>query len=256
MKTYSVYVHTCPNGKKYVGITSKDPKRRWLGGKNYRGNVHFTRAINKFGWENINHEIIMSDVSEKTASETEIELILKLNTMNPKFGYNNTTGGEIGKEYSEESIKKMSENRKNIYCGKDHYCFGKNYIEIFGEEGIKKNLENARVRWTGDGNPNRKNPKFGSDNPNFHRVHSKETIQRMIDSHTNRKLKIGDGLKIIKMYYETDMDQKSIAEIYGVSRQTIGDVIHQRISAYETSEYVKPTDKIIRKRAKHDGKRN
>ena len=31
-ETYSVYEHICPNGKRYIGITSRNPKLRW--GKN------------------------------------------------------------------------------------------------------------------------------------------------------------------------------------------------------------------------------
>lgn len=29
---YSVYKHTAPNGKVYIGITGKDPEKRWLNG--------------------------------------------------------------------------------------------------------------------------------------------------------------------------------------------------------------------------------
>ena len=38
---YFVYVHSCPNGKKYVGITRQIPKKRWNNGYGYVKNEHF-----------------------------------------------------------------------------------------------------------------------------------------------------------------------------------------------------------------------
>lgn len=36
MKKYFLYKHTFPNGKVYIGITSRvNPERRWLGGRGY-----------------------------------------------------------------------------------------------------------------------------------------------------------------------------------------------------------------------------
>ena len=45
MKEYTVYVHISPNGKRYYGITMQEVNKRWLNGKGYRGNKHFTNAI-------------------------------------------------------------------------------------------------------------------------------------------------------------------------------------------------------------------
>lgn len=32
MENYKVYMHTLPNGKRYVGITKQEPEKRWLNG--------------------------------------------------------------------------------------------------------------------------------------------------------------------------------------------------------------------------------
>lgn len=56
-KLYTVYRHISPNGKAYVGITSKSVKDRWQNGKGYWFNKHFTAAINKYGWDSFKHEI-------------------------------------------------------------------------------------------------------------------------------------------------------------------------------------------------------
>ena len=56
-KTYTVYCHTSPSGKRYVGITCKSLNSRWQNGKGYLYNKHFYSAIQKYGWENFKHEI-------------------------------------------------------------------------------------------------------------------------------------------------------------------------------------------------------
>lgn len=54
MASYTVYMHTFPNGKRYVGITCQDVSRRWRDGKGYDEQaVH--GAILKYGWNNIQH---------------------------------------------------------------------------------------------------------------------------------------------------------------------------------------------------------
>ena len=53
-----VYVHVFPNGKRYVGITTQKPSKRWQRGKNYTHNLRLERAIKKYGWDNIKHIII------------------------------------------------------------------------------------------------------------------------------------------------------------------------------------------------------
>lgn len=45
MGTYTVYKHTSPNGKVYIGITKLSVERRWQEGKNYKTSSHFNNAI-------------------------------------------------------------------------------------------------------------------------------------------------------------------------------------------------------------------
>lgn len=99
---YKVYMHIAPNNKKYIGITScDDPEKRWRKGKGYYKNKHFTNAIKRYGWENIEHKILYEDLEKEEAQTKEIELIKKHKSNNVKYGYNNTKGGEnifIGKD--------------------------------------------------------------------------------------------------------------------------------------------------------------
>jgi len=90
---YCVYKHTCPNGKAYIGITGRDPESRWASGHGYDSQV-FGRAVKKYGWKNIKHEILLSGLSQEEAESAEIELIEKYGTFNPGNGYNMDKGGK------------------------------------------------------------------------------------------------------------------------------------------------------------------
>ena len=94
-KKYVLYIHTNKiNNKKYVGITSQDPSRRWGSkGQKYIECPYFWSAIQKYGWENFDHEIVCENQTREEACEMEISIIEKLNTCNPEYGYNLSAGG-------------------------------------------------------------------------------------------------------------------------------------------------------------------
>lgn len=93
-KNYKVYIHTCPNGKKYVGITRRNVKDRWQSGHGYKSNSRFYNAILKYGWGNIKHEILFDGLTQEEAYKLEIEMIALNESNNPNYGYNQTEGGE------------------------------------------------------------------------------------------------------------------------------------------------------------------
>ena len=112
---FCVYVHTSPSGKKYVGITSQQLKDRWgISGKGYIENKHFWNAIKKYGWDKFTHEIVTRDVDLEEASRIECALIKHYNSMNPEYGYNQTTGGNWSKP-SSEVRKKLSDSQKLVW---------------------------------------------------------------------------------------------------------------------------------------------
>ena len=73
-KTYKVYKHVFPNGKVYVGITSRSLKIRWDHGKGYSYNSRINNAINKYGWSNVKHYVLKEQFTEAEAKQKEIEL--------------------------------------------------------------------------------------------------------------------------------------------------------------------------------------
>lgn len=100
---WTVYIHIVPdsvNGcghdKYYVGVTCQDVKKRWgnSSGILYRKCRLFYDAIQKYGWDNIEHEIIASNLNEDEAYKFEKLLISKLKTYDENFGYNLTRGGK------------------------------------------------------------------------------------------------------------------------------------------------------------------
>lgn len=128
---YTIYKHTSPSGKVYIGITKRKPEYRWNKGKGYREDqIIFYRAIKKYGWDNFTHEIIYTDLSEKDAKNLEISLIKQYKLIN--LSYNITDGGDGGrglhnkrKKHSEETKKKMSKSRKGLFTGEKNPMYGR-----------------------------------------------------------------------------------------------------------------------------------
>lgn len=111
---YTVYKHTTPNGKSYVGITSKPVEERWLkGGRGYK-KMTFWRAIEKYGWDNIKHEILLEGLSKEEAEKIERELIAEYHLTDRRFGYNNDNGGKCVGRLTEESKQKIRDKKKGV----------------------------------------------------------------------------------------------------------------------------------------------
>lgn len=150
MKNYIVYRHVNKiNGKVYVGITSTTPEKRWKNGKGY-SNMHFGRAIEKYGWCNFEHEIIASGLSRKDACEMERLLIKAHKSANPLYGYNETDGGDGGgmirKHHTKESKEKISKARKKDGFTETH----KKHISE-SKQGVKHHFAKKVYQYTKDG---------------------------------------------------------------------------------------------------------
>lgn len=113
-ENYTVYMHRFPNGKIYIGITCQNPEERWRGGAGYKAQlVH--RAIEKYGWDAIQHIILFDGLCKEEAEQKEIELIKLFSSNNPEFGYNVENGGNCIGTHSEITKRKIAEsNRRRI----------------------------------------------------------------------------------------------------------------------------------------------
>jgi hypothetical protein len=125
------------NNKKYIGITSRKVNERWRNGNGYKENKHFWNAIEKYGWDNFSHEILIENISLKEAFKQELEFSTKYDTINPDFGYNNIVGSGGYFNASDEYKQKLSDSSLKL---DDDPKFGKS-LNIKTIESIKKNID-------------------------------------------------------------------------------------------------------------------
>lgn len=199
--TYTVYRHITPNGKIYVGITSINPKTRWHNGLGYRNNPHFYRAIQKYGWNNIKHEIMFNNLSKEEASFAERVCISTWDLTNPNRGYNINKGGITGDRMSNDTKKKLSDINRGkklsqetkdkismAFTGEKHPFYGKHHTE---ESRKKMSLR-----------------KSGCNHPNYGRHLSRDIRQKISSAHK--------GIK---------HSQKTIQKIYGANNHSARPVV-------------------------------
>ena len=127
-KLFIIYKHTSPSNKVYIGITQQKIHKRFQNGMGYKHNKYFSKAIQKYGWNNFKHEILFDNLSKEEVFKKEIELIAYYKSNNREFGYNLSSGGEFnvpsedgiknlikintGKRLSKETKSKISQTQK------------------------------------------------------------------------------------------------------------------------------------------------
>lgn len=124
MNGHIIYRHIFPNGKSYIGQCRGETiidagRHRWMKGEGYKGQKVYN-AIKKYGWDNIQHEILVVAYSQEEANEKEIYYIEKYDTTNDSKGYNVSKGGSSNdqgkgsrtKEYMAAHCKKWMDKNK------------------------------------------------------------------------------------------------------------------------------------------------
>ena len=118
---FVVYRHIFPNGKIYIGITSKAPALRWKkDGVGYKGQTHLYNAIKKYGWNNIKHEILFKNLTQEEAEQKEIELIQKCKSDQKEYGYNHAKGGMINRGYTFKHSEEVKKKLSKMMIGNNH----------------------------------------------------------------------------------------------------------------------------------------
>lgn len=248
MDTYTVYKHTCPNGKVYIGITQQLPENRWINGYGYKKQI-FYRAILKYGWENIKHEILYYNLTEKEAKEKEIELIYKYNSTSPKHGYNVVEGGQgttgyhhtkatktkmrnlkLGKTLSDKHSLKISQAHR----AKNNFNFAKLTVEQVLE--IKKLLVSTDISFK------EISEKYHVSQGNIERINKKELWQHIKIENDNKYIRYRNKdrtviksktansklneemVKEIRIKFMDGASNKEIMETYGLAKTTVKDL--------------------------------
>ena len=131
---YSVYKHSSPSNKVYIGITRMIPEKRWRNGEGYKHNNHFYSAILKYGWDSFKHEILFTGLTKSEAEEKEIELIALYKSTNREYGYNIESGGNAVDKIALESKQKMSLSHKGVPLSEKHI------------QGLRRGRKNRKIQ--------------------------------------------------------------------------------------------------------------
>lgn len=92
-RKYIIYQHTTPSGKVYIGQTCQEnPKQRWHNGAGYKSCKLFYNSIKKYGWDNIEHQILHTGLTKEKADIMEKCYIRFFKRKN--ISLNLTDGGE------------------------------------------------------------------------------------------------------------------------------------------------------------------
>lgn len=91
---YLYLITNTVNDKKYIGITN-NPKKRWSAHKNNQNpNMAIAKAIQKYGADNFNFQILLSGISIEQIDDLEIKYIKEYHThISEGKGYNISKGG-------------------------------------------------------------------------------------------------------------------------------------------------------------------
>lgn len=148
-KLYRLYVHEFPDGKKYFGITTNKPERRWQNGFGYRHQTDFYKAILECGWDNMAHRVIKEGLTKEEAERLETEYIKRYDTMNPNKGYNRAEGAMSGYHLTDEHRKKIGQANSGVNNGMYGHKYTEEERRKMSEESVwrgRKHTEESRKK--------------------------------------------------------------------------------------------------------------
>ena len=224
---YTVYKHTSPDGKVYIGSTSLNPKYRWNYGKGYKRCTRFFKAINEIGWDNFEHEILFENLSQSEAEKIEEEYIKKYKSTDEKFGFNMADGASLigykrteetkqrmseaqkGRKIKPESIKKRSEKVKanRTYAGKNNGMYGRHHTKEtrekirlsntgkkHTEESRKKMSESRKgIKQSEEAKAKKREKMIGERNPFYGRKHTEESRSKVSEKNSKKVICLETG---------------------------------------------------------------
>lgn len=151
-------MHISPSGKKYIGQTCQKLNRRWRNGLGYKRNPYFWRAIEKYGWDNIEHKVIFQCESLEETNRMEEWLIACHRSNDPRYGYNISAGAD-GKGIVAESTKELlRQNHKGFFQGAENPNYGRVHTE-----SERRKMSEANKRYFADHGHGTRHGKKASD---------------------------------------------------------------------------------------------
>lgn len=219
INSYCVYKHTFPNDKIYIGITLRNPLKRWgHKGYGYRQQNLMYNAINKYDWDNIKHEILFTDLTKQQAEQKEVQLIAKYKSNQYEYGYNIENGGNSTGKHSTYTRNKISasnkgktfteEHKRHISKAKKGYKPSQQTIDRLKAIASKPRSEQAKI--------NISKGKLGSKNPMYNKRWNDN--QRKAHEGIGRKVKQLDNEDNIVNVYSTITEA---SKILGIDKRNI-----------------------------------
>lgn len=188
MEEWSVYRHTSPSGKVYIGITQQKPEYRWRDGKGYKYNAHFYSAIKKYGWENFTHEVLFRGLTQEDAEDIEKRLVKEADSTNKLHGYNVAEGGHV---LTEESRRKIGETRKARKI--KPWSLGRHLSEETKEKISASRKGQKGTPWTEEQRAKGRAAKLGPNNPNYGKPMNPELKAKLIEMKKRPVVQITDA---------------------------------------------------------------
>lgn len=114
---YTIYMYTAPDGRKYIGKTRlQQGERAGAKGAGYKTCGRFWKAIQQFGWDSFDYQVLdtvpLSD--PETACEIEADYIQRYHTTNPRFGFN-VHRSDVPRQY--EKLAASRRHRRIMHKG-------------------------------------------------------------------------------------------------------------------------------------------
>ena len=109
MNGHIVYKHTLKSdGRVYIGQTWRTSERWKDNGRTYCNCPRFWDAIQEYGWDSFEHDVLYSNLTKEEADVVERVLIRHYNSADPQNGFNVMHGGRgcLTKCRTDDSYKK------------------------------------------------------------------------------------------------------------------------------------------------------
>ena len=208
-RKWSLYRHTSPSGKVYIGITSMSPKIRWgKNGSGYKKQPYFYNAILKYGWDNIKHEVLFSNLLEEEAKHLEQNLVSLYKEQG--IAYNTADGGGVGTKGYKWTKEQLSRKVIRDMKGKNNPNYGNHKIArennfMYGKTHTDDARRKMALAATG-----RTHKMPDSQRAKLLKIHSKPVIQ--LDFDNNIVAKFDSSMAAARFYGKGTPTANHIAE--------------------------------------------
>lgn len=174
------------NNKTYIGQTSQSLKARFQDHCCPSSKCTILRnAIQKYGRDNFDIELVQDNINSiEETSELEISYIKKFDSLHPN-GYNLTTGGEVRKQISEVTRKKLSESHKGYVWSeesKQKLSESKKGLVISDEQKLQISKVHKGKKLSEETKQKLSDSKKGVRSSFFGKSHSEETKKKISEA--------------------------------------------------------------------------